>query len=87
MQVAANEAKIKFNVDVAEMNQNIKKADSVLRELRSSLLLNKTALNDSATAASALKDRLEILTEESETLSKKKEALNEKLKAASNPVS
>lgn len=80
--MAANEAKIKFNVDVAEMNQNIKKADSVLRELRSSLLLNKTALNDSATAASALKDRLEILTEESETLSKKKEALNEKLKAA-----
>ena len=57
---AKNEAKIKFNADCKEFNQQIKSANATLKELRNEVQLNNTQLSNGGDAAALLKEQLVI---------------------------
>ena len=77
-----NEAKVTFTAETADMQKEIKKADSVLRELRSELKLNSEEMKTTGESAEGLSKQHEILQKEADQYEAKVEALNAKLKAA-----
>lgn len=77
-----NEAKVIFTAETADMQKEIKKADSVLRELRSELKLNNEEMKTTGESAQGLSKQQEILRKEADQYEAKIEALNAKLKAA-----
>ena len=84
MAAKKDEAKIKFTAETTKMNQDIKKADSTLTELRSELRLNAEIMKATGETAEGLAKRHQILEKESKQYETKLEALNQKLESASD---
>ena len=80
--MAKNEAKIKFTAETGELNSEIKKADSSMREFTSELKLNATQLKKTGNNTKALQDRQKILANQLNASRTKTDALNQKLEAA-----
>lgn len=80
--MAKNEAKIKFNADVAEFNDSIKQAEREMSELRAEMRLNETQMKGAEDSAEGLEKRHGILEKQLQASEAKTEALNQKLKKA-----
>lgn len=77
-----DEAKIKFTAETAEMQDDIKKAERVLKELRSELRLNAEQMKTTGEDAESLEKQYQILQSESEQYERKLDALNGQLESA-----
>ena len=77
-----NEATIKFNADVATLNDRLKSSESVFKELRSELRLNAAQMQTATDKIQVLEDRHDILQKQLETSQEKTAALSEKVKVA-----
>ena len=77
-----NEAKIKFNADVAEFNDSIKESERTMAELRAEMRLNDTQMKDAEDSTEGLKKKHDILEKQLKESENKTEALNQKLKKA-----
>lgn len=77
-----NEAKIKFTADTADFNDQINKAESSMKELRSELTLNSAQMKKAGDDADTLKKRQSLLTKELEAAKDKTDALSKKLEHA-----
>ena len=80
--MAKNEAKIKFNADVAEFNDSIKQAEREMSELRAELRLNETQMKGAEDSTEGLEKKQGILEKQLQASEAKTEALNQKLKKA-----
>lgn len=81
---AKNEAKIKFTADTHEFNKAIQSSNSYLKQLRSELQLNATALKNGGDQTELLKERFYLLSESFEAASTKVENMRGKVEAAIN---
>lgn len=80
--MAKNEAKIKFNADVAEFNDSIKQAEREMAELRAEMRLNETQMKGAEDSAEGLEKKHDILEKQLQASEAKTEALNQKLQKA-----
>lgn len=80
--MAKNEAKIKFTAETGEFNEQISKAESSLKELRSELKLNSAQMKKTGDNTKTLQQRQKILATELEASRSKTEALSQKLEKA-----
>ena len=80
--MAKNEAKIKFNADVAEFNDSIKQAEREMSELRAELRLNETQMKGAEDSTEGLEKKQGVLEKQLQASEAKTEALNQKLKKA-----
>lgn len=76
------EAKVKFTAETGEFNNQIKKANSTLSELRSELKLNSAQMKTAGESVDMLANRQKILAQESEASRAKIAALEAKLNTA-----
>lgn len=79
---AKNEAKIKFIAETTEFNEQIKKANQSMTELRSELKLSESQFKDNEKSVEALSEKKRILQEQLEASGEKVEALRKKLDKA-----
>lgn len=79
---AKNEAKIKFIAETTEFNEQIKKANQSMTELRSELKLSESQFKDNEKSVEALSEKKRILQEQLEASGSKVEALRQKLDKA-----
>lgn len=79
---ARNEAKIKFIAETSEFNEQIKKSNQSLNELRSELKLSDAQFKDNEKSVEALSEKKRILQEQLEASAQKVEALRQKLDKA-----
>ena len=77
-----NEAKIKFTAETGEFNENIKKADKTLGNLRAELNLNETQMKATGATVEGLENKHSILTRQLEASRSKTEALAAKIEVA-----
>ena len=80
--MAKNEAKIKFNADVAEFNDSIKQAEREMAELRAEMRLNETQMKGAEDSTEGLEKKQGILEKQLQASEAKTEALNQKLQKA-----
>lgn len=80
--MAKNEAKIKFNAETSEFNDQIKKANSELSELRAELKLNETQMKATGASVEGLEDKQRMLTAQLDASSDKVTALSNKVNKA-----
>lgn len=80
--MAKDTAKIKFTAETGEFNDQIKAAESSLKELRSELKLNASQMKKTGDNTKTLQDRQKILAKELETSRSKTEALSQKVEKA-----
>lgn len=80
--MAKNEAKIKFNADVAGFNDSIKESERTMAELRAEMRLNETQMKGAEDSTEGLKRQQDILEKQLKASEDKTEALNQKMKAA-----
>lgn len=78
-----NEAKIKFTAETGEFNDNIKKADKTMANLRAELKLNETQMKATGTTVDGLKTKQALLEGQLQASRSKTEALSAKIEAAS----
>lgn len=77
-----NEAKIKFIAETSEFNEQIKRANQSMTELRSELKLSQTQFKDNESSVEALTAKKKILQEQLTASAEKVEALRKKLEKA-----
>ena len=77
-----NEAKIKFSAETGEFNDQIKKANNELSELRAELKLNETQMKATGNSVESLENKHQILTKQLDAAKDKTEALAQKVEAA-----
>lgn len=77
-----NEAKIKFSAETGEFNDQIKKANNELSELRAELKLNETQMKATGDSVEGLENKHRILTEQLNAAKDKTEALSQKVEKA-----
>lgn len=77
-----NEAKIKFTAETGEFNENIKKADKTLGNLRAELKLNETQMRTTGATVEGLEERHTILSRQLAASQSKTEALAAKIEVA-----
>ena len=80
--MAKDTAKIKFTAETGEFNDQIKTAESSLKELRSELKLNSAQMKKTGDNTKTLQQRQKILATELEASRSKTEALSQKLEKA-----
>ena len=79
---AKNEAKIKFIAETTEFNEQIKKANQSMSELRSELKLSESQFKDNEKSVEALSEKKRLLQQQLEASGDKVEALRQKLQKA-----
>jgi predicted nucleic acid-binding Zn-ribbon protein len=77
-----NEAKIKFTAETGEFNENIKKADKTLGNLRAELNLNETQMKATGATVEGLEKKHSILERQLASSRSKTEALSSKIEVA-----
>lgn len=77
-----NEAKIKFTAETGEFNDNIKKADKTLGNLRAELNLNETQMKATGATVEGLEKKHAILERQLAASQSKTEALSSKIEVA-----
>lgn len=77
-----NEAKIKFTAETGEFNENIKKADKTLGNLRAELKLNEAQMKTAGTTVEGLEQKHSLLTSQLQASQAKTEALAGKIEVA-----
>lgn len=77
-----NEAKIKFTAETGEFNDNIKKADKTLGNLRAELNLNETQMKATGATVEGLEQKHNILERQLAASQSKTEALSSKIEVA-----
>lgn len=82
MNVARNEAKIKFTADTSGFTAEIKKAETQLSTLRAKLRENGSEMKANGQSEDALKQKLSLLGQEMQAAQAKTAAMAEKLRAA-----
>lgn len=80
--MAKNEAKVKFNADVAGFNDSIKESERTMAELRAEMRLNETQMKGAEDSTEGLEKKQDILERQLKASEEKTEALNQKLKVA-----
>ena len=80
--MAKNEAKIKFTAETGKFNDQIKKSNKEMSELRAELKLNDAQMKNNGTSVEALEKKHDILESQLAASQDKTEALNQKLEKA-----
>lgn len=82
MAKSKNEAKIKFTAETGEFNEQIKKSNNSLSELKAELKLNETQMKATGTTVEGLEKKHQILSNQLTASEKKTEALSQKVDKA-----
>lgn len=82
MAKSKNEAKIKFTAETGEFNEQIKKSNNSLSELKAELKLNEAQMKATGTTVEGLEKKHQILSEQLSASEKKTEALSQKVDKA-----
>ena len=77
--MANNEAEIRISANVDSLKQEIKDANSNLKDLRAELKLNEAQFQNTGDKTAYLENKHEILSQMLEESEKKQAALNEQL--------
>lgn len=80
--MAKNEAKIKFTAETGEFNNQIKKSNDEMSQLRAEFKLNETQMKATGATVEGLENKHKILSSQLETSEKKTEALSQKVAKA-----
>lgn len=80
--MAKNEAKVRFTAETSEFNDEIKKSNQTMNELRAEMKLNEEQMKTNGVTVEGLQKKQKILTDQLSASQSKTEALSQKVEKA-----